>query len=60
MRARMEQEMAQKEMEILEYWLAELKKLHQKKHLDLAALGLELGGLTRKMETRISVLRQNR
>jgi chaperonin cofactor prefoldin len=52
LKQRVEEELRQREMGFLEYWLEELKKIEAKRHKELAALQSDLRGLIGRMETR--------
>lgn len=52
LKQRVEEELRQREMGFLEYWLEQLKKIEAKRHKELAALQSDLRGLIGRMETR--------
>ncbi len=52
LKQRVEEELRQREVGFLEYWLEELKKIEAKRHKELAALQSDLRGLIGRMETR--------
>ncbi len=56
-KARVEEELRQKEMSFLEFWLTELKSLTGKRHPDLAGLQSDLKVLMGRMETRLRTLK---
>jgi predicted component of type VI protein secretion system len=57
LKERVEGELRQREAALLEFWLAELKKIEAKRHRDLAGLQSDLKGLVTRMETRLSRLK---
>jgi hypothetical protein len=58
MQQRVEQEMLQREMRMLEYWKGELEKIVSRRHEGLASLELDLKGVIQRMENRIRLLRR--
>lgn len=52
LKQRVEEELRQREVGFLEFWLEELKKIETKRHKELAALQSDLRGLIGRMETR--------
>lgn len=54
---RVEEELRQREMAFLEFWLQELKTIDGKRHKELAGLQSDLKGLIGRMETRLRTLR---
>jgi hypothetical protein len=47
-----EEELRQREMALLEFWLKEVKALEAKRHRDLASLQIDLRSLADRMDTR--------
>lgn len=58
LKERVETELRQREMTILEFWLGELKKIDAKRHRDLAGLQTDIRGLISRMETRLGRLKR--
>jgi|UniRef100_A0A7C5EP35 hypothetical protein len=52
LKQRVEEELRQRELALLEFWLKELKALEAKRHRDLASLQSDLKLLVNRMETR--------
>lgn len=52
LKQKVEEELRQRELAILEFWLKELKALEAKRHRDLASLQSDLKLLVSRMETR--------
>lgn len=57
MKREVETRLAQKEAETIEYWLARLAEVYERRHSNLAALQIELRNLQEKMRTRLKALR---
>lgn len=57
LKQRVEEELLQREMGMLEFWLMELRKIDARRHRDLAGLQSEIKGLIGRMETRLSRLK---
>jgi hypothetical protein len=53
LKQRVEEELRQREMALMEFWLKELKIIDAKRHRDLAGLQTDLKGLIARMETRL-------
>ena len=53
LKQRVEEELRQREMALMEFWLKELKTIDAKRHRDLAGLQTDLKGLIARMETRL-------
>ncbi|MEW6387759.1 MAG: hypothetical protein AB1491_09625 [Thermodesulfobacteriota bacterium] len=51
------EELRQRELALLEYWLLELKKIDAKRHRDLAGLQTDLRALIGRMDTRLNRLK---
>jgi hypothetical protein len=54
---RVEEELRQREIALLEFWLEEFKKIMAKRHQELAALQSDLKNFVTRMETRLRTLR---
>lgn len=54
---RVEEELRQRELALLEFWLQELKNIGAKRHRELAALQNDLKAFINRMETRVRTLR---
>jgi hypothetical protein len=52
LKQKVEEELRQREMALLEFWLKELKALEAKRHRDLASLQTDLKTLANRMDTR--------
>jgi len=52
LKQKVEEELRQREMALLEFWFKELKALEAKRHRDLASLQTDLKALTDRMDTR--------
>jgi hypothetical protein len=52
LKQKVEEELRQREMALLEFWLKELKALEAKRHRDLASLQTDLKVLADRMDTR--------
>uniref|UniRef100_A0A7V4G850 Uncharacterized protein n=1 Tax=Desulfobacca acetoxidans TaxID=60893 RepID=A0A7V4G850_9BACT len=52
LKQKVEEELRQRELAIVEYWLTELKNLEAKRHRDLASLQADLKGLIERLATR--------
>ncbi|OPX21131.1 MAG: hypothetical protein BZ151_00225 [Desulfobacca sp. 4484_104] len=57
LKSRIENELRQRELALLEYWLEELKKIEAKRHQDLAGLLNDLKNLINRMQNRFKVLK---
>jgi hypothetical protein len=57
LKQKVEEELRQREMALLEFWLQELKKIDARRHRDLAGLQNDLRGFVTRMETRIRALK---
>lgn len=54
---RVEEELRQRELALLEFWLQELKNIDAKRHKELAGLQSDLKTFIRRMETRLRTLK---
>jgi hypothetical protein len=52
LKQKVEEELRQRELALLEFWIKELEALEAKRHRDLASLRTDLKTLTDRMETR--------
>jgi hypothetical protein len=57
LKQRVEEELRQREIGFLEFWLGELKVIDSRRHKELAGLQSDLKGMIKRMETRLSVLK---
>jgi len=57
MKREVEVRLAQKETETIEYWLARLSEVYERRHSSLAALQIDLKNLQDKMRTRLRAIR---
>ena len=57
LKQRVEEELRQREMGFLEFWLGELKVIDARHHKELAGLQSDLKGLIKRLETRLRVLK---
>jgi Skp family chaperone for outer membrane proteins len=54
---RVEEELRQRELALLEFWLQELKNIVAKRHKELAGLQSDLKSFVARMETRLRTLK---
>jgi hypothetical protein len=57
LKQKVEEELRQRELALLEFWLQELKNVDAKHHKELAALQSDLRGFITRMETRLRTLK---
>jgi len=57
LKARVEEELRQRELALLEFWLQELNNIAAKRHKELAGLQSDLKGFIIRMETRLRTLK---
>jgi heme oxygenase len=57
LKQKVDEELRQRELALLEFWLQELKNLAAKRHKELAALQSDLKGFINRMETRQRTLK---
>lgn len=57
---RVEEELRQRELALLEFWLQELKNIMAKRHKELAGLQSDLKTFITRMETRLRTLKGER
>jgi hypothetical protein len=60
LKQKVEEELRQREIAFLEFWLQELKALDAKRHKELAALQSDLRNFLNRMETRLRLLKSGR
>ncbi len=54
---RVEEELRQRELALVEFWLQELKNIMAKRHKELASLQTDLKTFVTRMETRLRTLK---
>jgi hypothetical protein len=54
---RVEEELRQRELALVEFWLTELKTIMAKRHKELAALQSDMKNFLNRMETRLRTLK---
>ena len=59
MQRKIEKQLVQKEIEVLEFWQEEVDKLLHKKYESLSALLQEFGELSKKMKNRLEVVKRS-
>ena len=59
MQRKIEKQLVQKEIEVLEFWHEEVDKLLHKKSESLSALLQEFGELSKKMKNRLEVVKRS-
>jgi hypothetical protein len=57
LKARVEEELRQRELGLLEFWLQELKTIDARRHKELAGLQSDLKKFIARMETRLRTLK---
>jgi hypothetical protein len=57
-RHRIEEELRQREIAFLEFWLQEVKNIDAKRHKELSGLQSDLKKLLTRMETRLQTLKK--
>jgi hypothetical protein len=60
LKQKVEEELRQRELALLEFWLQELKTIDAKRHKELAALLTDLRKLLERLETRLRTLKSAR
>jgi hypothetical protein len=60
LKQRVEDELRQRELALLEFWLQELKNIDAKRHKELAALQSDLRNFISRVETRLRTLKGGR
>ena len=60
LKQKVEEELRQRELALLEFWLQELKTIDAKRHKELAALQADLRNFLSRMETRVRTLKSAR
>ena len=58
MQRKIEKQLVQKEIEVLEFWQEEVEKLLHKKSESLSALLQEFGELSKKMKNRLEIVKR--
>ncbi len=59
LKQKVEEELRQRELALLEFWLQELKAIDAKRHKELAALQTDLRKFLERMETRLRTLKSD-
>ena len=59
MQKKIEKQLVQKEIEVLEFWQEEVDKLLHKKTESLSALLQEFGELSKKMKNRLEIVKRS-
>ena len=59
MRKKIEEEMANKEIEVILYWKGEMEKILAKRHESLGTLQIETQNFIQRMQNRIKVLKNS-
>jgi hypothetical protein len=57
LKLRVEEELRQRELALVEFWLQEIKTIMAKRHKELAALQSDLKNFVTRMETRLRTLK---
>ena len=57
LKQKVDEELRQRELALLEFWLQELKTMDAKRHKELAALQSDLRNFLSRMETRLRTLK---
>ncbi|AEB08592.1 hypothetical protein [Desulfobacca acetoxidans] len=57
---RLESEIRQREQDVVEFWLEEIKKIDAKRHKELAAMQNDLKNLITRMQNRLKNLKSSR
>jgi hypothetical protein len=60
LKQRVEDELRQRELALLEFWLQELKNIDAKRHKELATLQSDVKSFILRMETRLRTLKGGR
>ena len=60
MNQRVQEELAKKEMEVVQYWLGESQRVLDKRYQDLSGMQLDLKALVQKMQNRLKTLKSER
>ena len=55
---KVEKELREKEISVIEYWKSEIEKIYNKRSTTLASLQIELKSLCEKMENRVKLLKK--
>ncbi len=57
LKQRVDEELRQREVAFLEFWLGEVKAIEARHHKELAGLQSDLKALSKRMETRLRILK---
>jgi hypothetical protein len=57
LKSRVEEELRQRELALLEFWLQEFKNIMAKRHRELAGLQSDVKNFVTRMETRVRTLK---
>jgi hypothetical protein len=60
MNQRVQEELAKKEMEVVQYWLGEIQRVADKRYQDLSGMQLDLKALVQKIQNRLKMLQSER
>ncbi len=60
LKQKVEEELRQRELGLVDFWLQELKKIDAKRHRDLAGLQNDLRAFIARLETRLATLKGGR
>jgi hypothetical protein len=60
MNQRVQEELAKKEMEVVQYWLGEIQRVADKPHQDLSGVQIDLRALVQKIQNRLKTLKSER
>jgi hypothetical protein len=60
LKQKVEDELRKRELDLLEFWLQELKTIDAKRHKELASLQADLKGFIGRVETRLRTLKMGR
>jgi hypothetical protein len=60
MNQRIQEELAKKEMEPVQYWMGEIQRVLDKRHQDLAGMQLDLKAVVQKIQNRLKTLKSER
>ncbi|MEW5947853.1 MAG: hypothetical protein AB1711_00370 [Thermodesulfobacteriota bacterium] len=58
MKRKVENELREREIQAIEYWLSELIKIYEKRHQQMADLQVDIQNLVAKMRTRLKTLKK--
>jgi hypothetical protein len=60
MNQRIQEELAKKEMEVVQYWLGEIQRVADRRHQDLSGMQVDLRALVQKIQNRLKTLKSER